>query len=343
MRTLVERDLRVRYKRLRDSASPGQWSTRIQVFVLTVAVGYILGSGPKNLSAYIFCATLPWTFFQTASWTSSTSVLTKLSLLKKVYFPRDISLIATVCQNFVQFGISLLVFVAYRWGLTTALYGWPGAPPREILWLPVIVLLLFLLTLGVSFFVCAANVFYEDVKFIVANAMTFLFYLVPIIYFPESIFFFAGFAALALVGLPPVPREPARLGRDGVPAGVFPPGDISARGASVIYSAPLDYRYFAIAAVLSVAICLSGYSYYRPQVEVHGAAMTSPKSEPTCAVEVENLVKEFRVYHRTYASLKSRAAALARGLVRRGEFRASRPGACWTASRSASCPANRSR
>ncbi len=37
------------------------------------------------------------------------------------------------------------------------------------------------------------------------------------------------------------------------------------------------------------------------------------------ALEVEGLVKEFRVYHRTYGSLKSHAAALAKNLVRRGD------------------------
>ena len=35
------------------------------------------------------------------------------------------------------------------------------------------------------------------------------------------------------------------------------------------------------------------------------------------AVEVVNLVKEFRVYHRSFGSLKSHAAALAKTLVRR--------------------------
>ena len=37
----------------------------------------------------------------------------------------------------------------------------------------------------------------------------------------------------------------------------------------------------------------------------------------TDAIVVENIVKEFRVYHRTYASLKSHATAAARNLVRR--------------------------
>ena len=40
-------------------------------------------------------------------------------------------------------------------------------------------------------------------------------------------------------------------------------------------------------------------------------------ASPSYAIEVDNLVKEFRVYHRTFASLKSHAAALAKTLARR--------------------------
>jgi lipopolysaccharide transport system ATP-binding protein len=47
-------------------------------------------------------------------------------------------------------------------------------------------------------------------------------------------------------------------------------------------------------------------------MEVHGAAMSVPP-----AIEVSSLVKEFRVYHRTFGSLKSHAASLAKTLVRR--------------------------
>ena len=43
--------------------------------------------------------------------------------------------------------------------------------------------------------------------------------------------------------------------------------------------------------------------------------MTEPT--PGYALEVQDLVKEFRVYHRTYGSLKSHAAALAKNLIRK--------------------------
>ena len=267
VRTLVERDLRVRYK---NSVLGIAWtlvSPIISVLVLTFAIGYILSSGPQNLSAYIFCATVPWTFFSSAISDSSTSVLNKLGLLKKVYFPREIPLIASVCQNFVQFLIMLGVFCFYRWLLMPLAYGGWTWPPAEILWLPVITLLLFLLTLGVAFFVAAANVFYEDVKFIVSIGMSFLFYLTPIIYFAENIVYSARLNADAggRVGwwiYHLYLANPLAWIVTAWKQMFFARAVISNRGAAEVLSAPFDYRYFLIATVLSVGICLSGYAFF---------------------------------------------------------------------------------
>ena len=51
IKVLVQRELRVRYK---NSVLGIGWSLTgplLQVFILTVAVGFILGAGPSNLSA----------------------------------------------------------------------------------------------------------------------------------------------------------------------------------------------------------------------------------------------------------------------------------------------------
>ncbi len=264
IRTLLERDLRSRYK---NSSVGVAWTVinpLIQVLVLTVAVGYILSSGPSNLSAYIFCAYLPWTFFQTSVLDASTSVLVKLPLLKKVYFPREIPVIASVCQNFFQFLITLAVFVFYRWGLLTLIHGtWTGPPPIQILWLPVVVLILLLLTLGTCFFVCALNVFYEDVKFLLTAGMSFLFYLLPVIYFAENIFYSSRIpAALRSPLYHLYLLNPLAWVITAFKQVFFPVAVISNRGASPIHSAPFDPRYMLIALAASALLCLGGYVYF---------------------------------------------------------------------------------
>lgn len=267
VRTLVERDLRVRYKNSVLGIAWTMVSPLIQVFVLTIAISYILGSGPKNLSAYIFCATIPWTFFQTAILDSSTSVLAKMGLIKKVYFPREIPLIATVCQNFVQFLISLGIFMVYRWVLTPLLHGGNVAPPPTILWLPVLIADLFLLTLGMAFFVATANVFYEDVKFIITLTMGFLFYLLPVIYFAENVFYSAHLTRLLGVRLQwwayhlylanPLPWLITAFKQV-----FFGKAVISNLNAPLAYSAPFDWRYLLLATAASVLVCVWGYSFF---------------------------------------------------------------------------------
>ena len=265
IRVLAERELRIRYK---NSVLGIFWSMLaplFQVFVMTIAVGYIMASGPSNLSSYILCAMLPWTFFQNAVLDSSTSVLQQLPLLKKVYFPREIPLLASVCANFVHFCMSLIVFVVYRWVITPIIFGWPGPPPHEVLLLPLILLIQVALTTGVAFFVCALNVFYEDVKFVVTMTLQFLFYMLPILYFSENIFFsnripnhqvrswvYHLYLANPLAWLVTAYKQV-----------FFTPQIITARGVTpVIRSAPFDYRYMGIAAVISILICLAGYSYF---------------------------------------------------------------------------------
>ena len=270
VRTLVERDLRVRYKNSVLGVAWTMINPLISVFVLTVAIGYILGSGPKNLSAYIFCATVPWTFFQTAIADSSTSVLSKLGLLKKVYFPREIPLIATVCQNFVQFLISLVIFIVYRWVLTPLLFGWPGPPPAEVLLLPWLVAILFLLTLGLAFVVATANVFYEDVKFILNLVTGFLFYLLPIIYFAENIVYSTRIPHRSLLGhtlawwlyhlylLNPLAWIITAFKQ--IFFGVAVISNVNA--PQVLYNAPFDWRFLLLTTVTSLAVCLWGYSFF---------------------------------------------------------------------------------
>lgn len=266
VRTLVERDLRIRYKNSVLGIAWTMVNPLIQVFVLTVAISFILGAGPHNLSAFIFCATIPWTFFQTAILDSSTSVLAKLGLLKKVYFPREIPLIASVCQNFVQFFISLVVFLVYRWVLTPLLHGGNVAPPREILWLPVVIALLFLLTLGVAFIVATLNVFYEDVKFILTLTMGFLFYLLPIIYFAENINYAPRLpnATLRWWAYHLYLANPLAWIVTAFKQMFFNVQDISNSTAPPphLYSAPFDWRYLLITTVTSIAICLGGYSFF---------------------------------------------------------------------------------
>lgn len=185
--TMVQRDLKIRYK---NSALGFLWSLLnplITVFVMTVIFQNVMGNNTPNLSAYILAAYLPYMFFQLCLLDSAQTILINIELIKKIYFPREILPLASAISNFIHFSLALLVFFAFL------LVNWvihPGIFPfhATIVYLPILMLVTFCICVGLSFIISAANTFYEDVKYIVAVGLYLLFFLCPIMYSNEQVF-----------------------------------------------------------------------------------------------------------------------------------------------------------
>ena len=186
---MLVREWLSRYRSSPSAVAFSMIAPLVQVLVMTLAVGFILNAGPKNLSAYIMCATIPFGFFQTSMMSAFTSIDAMQPLVKRVYFPLEIFVITYVTVNFTQMLLSLFVFIVYRYIILVPFYGWPGPPTHDIFLLPALMLLTYLLTLGSCFFSTAIFFFFEDVRFFINIFLGLLFYLVPILYFAENIFY----------------------------------------------------------------------------------------------------------------------------------------------------------
>lgn len=180
VRSLVLRDLAVRYK---NSVLGFFWSLAnplVQVATITIVFKYVLNIGIPNYSAYVLCAFLPWMFFQMTLSDAGESVLRHLDLLKKVYFPREALPISVALANLVHLLLALGVFFVYLLVLGVAVEpGW--------LFLPVALALQLALNLGLAFFVSALSVFYEDIRYLVGVSTNLFFYFCPVIYLSEQI------------------------------------------------------------------------------------------------------------------------------------------------------------
>lgn len=185
--SLVERDLRIRYK---NSFLGFFWSLLnplITVWVMTVVFQNFFNDRTPNLSAYILAAYLPFMSFQLCVMDSAQSVIVALPLIKKIYFPREILPLASVVSNFVHLLLALLVFFTYL-----VVWVWLRDPrifpiPSTIIYLPVLLIIQFALSAGIAFIVSALNTFYEDVKYIVSVGLYLLFFVSPIMYFSETV------------------------------------------------------------------------------------------------------------------------------------------------------------
>ena len=181
LQMLVRRELKVRYK---NSALGLVWSIIppiLQVFVYTFLFKGVLQLSVPNWSPYLLCGLIPWMFFSTAILDASQSLLANYGIIKKVYMPREVIPLAIVLSNTVHFFISWAVFFV-AFAIIAPFFG-IGIPllPTMLLF-PIICAMQILLTTGVALFLSAANVFFEDVKFIVMTLLNLVVFLLPIVY-----------------------------------------------------------------------------------------------------------------------------------------------------------------
>jgi lipopolysaccharide transport system permease protein len=101
-----------------------------------------------------------WTYVNTAIATASESVVTDQTLLRKVYFPREVIPLGAIGAALVDFGPALVVMV-----VVAALYG--EFPTVAWVILPVLVVTLVASATALGFVLSALNVYYRDVRYTV--------------------------------------------------------------------------------------------------------------------------------------------------------------------------------
>ncbi|MBL8060960.1 MAG: ABC transporter permease [Chthonomonas sp.] len=256
--TLVERELRIRYK---NSILGFLWSLLnplLTVSVMWFVFKFYMANETPNFSAYILAAYLPYMFFQQAVLDSAQSVLQALPIVKKVYFPREILPIAVVCSSFVHFLLALCVFFAF---LLVIYLSDPRVSPFSwnMLLLPIPLILSFLLAAGTGLFIAALNTFFEDVKYIVQVLLQLLLFVCPIMYFSEQVLaasqrhgtwmYFAYHA------------NPVAMLCTAFRKILVAPQDPIVGGKSLPWL-PLDWALMVLCAAVCVSVFVGGYAYF---------------------------------------------------------------------------------
>ena len=178
---LTRRDIKVRYKQTVLGAA---WAI-IQPFFTMVVFSVFFGRLAKMPSdgipypIFSYAALVPWTFFAQGLNQSSNSLVGGARLVKKIYFPRLAMPIATVLSGLVDFTLAFIVLL----GMMLA-YG--IMPTSNVLWLPLLLLLALVTSLGVGLWLSAMNVQFRDVHYIVPFIVQVWLFVTPIAY-PSSL------------------------------------------------------------------------------------------------------------------------------------------------------------
>jgi ABC-type polysaccharide/polyol phosphate export permease len=189
IQSLVARELKARY---RGSALGLFWSFGNPLLLLTVySIVFNYFQPPRTdiqpYALFLCCGLLPWTWFAASLNESANSLVAGGNLIKKVLFPAEILPIVSVLANMVQFLIGLpilagfLVYYAY-FDPTPATTPRVALHAAELMWLPLVVLVQLILSMGLAFVLSALTVHFRDIRDILTNLLTLWFFATPIIY-----------------------------------------------------------------------------------------------------------------------------------------------------------------
>ena len=139
-----------------------------------------LGSEVPNYPVLLLFNIVLFSFFQEATLTAVTSIVSQESVVRKTQFPRLVIPLAVVLTSLFNLGLNLIVVFVFilAWGIDPT-WTWLG--------MPLIVALLVVITTATSMILSSLYPRFRDLSIIWSVAATVLFYASPVLYPEEAI------------------------------------------------------------------------------------------------------------------------------------------------------------
>lgn len=239
---LVVRDIKARYKQTTLGIAWAIFNPLVMAIIYSV-IGALFFRQDVGIHFAVFSyfGLLFWNLFAMGMLGATDSLVAHISLITKVYFPREVFPVATVASKVVDFGFGLL-------GMVPLLLIFRAMPsPMGLLMIIPLVLILLIFTMGIGLLLSCANLFNRDVRHIAALLTAAWMYLVPNLYPLEMVP--EAYRRLYLL-------NPVAALIDTARKLVFP--QVQRGGESMIH-----WNYVGVAAFVSVIIFVIGYLVFK--------------------------------------------------------------------------------
>ena len=175
LKQLVSQDIKLKYRR---SFLGYVWSVLnplLVMVVMAVVFSTMFKKSIDNFPVYLFCGQILFNFMSQSTQQAMRSINGNAALLKKTYVPKYIFTFAKITSGLVDlvFSLGALIIVML---VTGASISW------HFIFLPLVLLQLYIFCLGLGLFLAQANVFFRDIQYIYNAFITAWLYLTPIFY-----------------------------------------------------------------------------------------------------------------------------------------------------------------
>ncbi len=177
---LVKREVSVLYKQTVLGFAWALIKPLAQMLVFTLVFGKLMNmqrmlDNGLPYPVFSYAALVPWTYFATALTSASSSLITNSQILTKVYFPRIIVPLTNVLSKLLDFFLALTVLI----GL---LVFYNIVPTINLVYLPLLVLLMAMATFGMSLWLSALSITYRDIQQLMTFLVQLLMFAAPVIW-----------------------------------------------------------------------------------------------------------------------------------------------------------------
>lgn len=177
---LVKKGIKLKYRRSYLGILWSVLEPLLTTIVLTIVFGTLFGNRGQDFPLYILCGRVLYSFFSAGTKGAAKSIRANAAMIKKVYVPKYLYPLSNIIYNFIIFAISLVVMVPLAIYCQVPLT-W------HILQTIVVLMVLFILTLGVGMILATIGVFFKDIEFMWDVVLMLIMYSSAIFYYPERL------------------------------------------------------------------------------------------------------------------------------------------------------------
>ncbi len=236
----VLRDITVLYKQTILGVLWAILNPLFQMVVFSVIFGK-LASIPSDGIPYpifSFSGILPFNYFSQSLSGASLSLVGSAGIFTKIYFPRILIPLTPVLSKLADFLIAFVILIGMM--IYFNLF-----PTWNVVFLPLLILLMMLTSMGIGMWLSSLAIQYRDVKFAISFITSILMYTAPVVFPASLILEKSGYLLYLLYGLYPMV------------------GVIEGFRSSLLGVNPMPWDIIGMGTISSVIIFISGALYFK--------------------------------------------------------------------------------
>lgn len=236
----VLRDITVLYKQTILGILWAVLNPLFQMVVFSVIFGKLANVPSDGIPypIFSFSGILPFNYFSQSLSSASMSLVGSTGIFTKIYFPRMLIPLTPVLSKLADFMIAFLILIAMM------IY-YNIFPTWNLVFLPMLIFLMLLSSMGIGMWLSSLAIQYRDVKFAMNYVTTLLMYAAPVVFPASLIAEKAGYTMYLLYGLYPM-------------AGV-----IEGFRSSLLGIRPMPWDLISMGSISALLLFFSGLYYFK--------------------------------------------------------------------------------